>query len=118
MASNQFFSSLIGHHAEQNAKDYLKLQGLTFVAQNYKVKVGEIDLIMTDQDQLVFVEVKYRKNDYFGSAAEHFTAGKRKRLVRAIMWYLLDHDLNANSVNMRIDLVAIDASTLNWIKNV
>lgn len=119
MPSNQYFASLIGYKAEQNAKTYLKEQGLRFIAENYKVKVGEIDLIMQTQDSTwVFVEVKYRQSTDYGHAAEYFNASKRSKLIKAIMYFLKAQNLNPEHTAMRIDLVAIDGKALNWIKNV
>jgi putative endonuclease len=119
LPSKQYFASLIGHQAEQKAKEYLKQQGLQFVEENYRVKVGEIDLIMQTSDETwVFVEVKYRQSDDYGHAAEYFTSSKRRKLIRAIMWFLKEHQLNPEETAMRIDLIALDGDQLNWIKNV
>lgn len=118
MPSHQFLASLIGHDAEQLAKQYLIDNSLRFVEQNYKAKVGEIDLIMQDQNQLVFVEVKYRSSDSHGHAAEYFTFSKRKKLERTINYYLLQKKLNPHHTNLRIDVVAIDGEQVNWLKNV
>jgi putative endonuclease len=118
MAINQWHASKTGAQAEQLAKDYLLAHGLTFVEENYRVKVGEIDLIFKDAEQWVFVEVKYRQNDSHGHAAEMFTTAKKRKLTRAIMCYLQSLDLNCHHTPMRIDLVAIDGDKINWIKNV
>ena len=60
----------IGFKYENVAKEYLILQGLTFVESNFYTRFGEIDLIFFEKKSqtLVFVEVKYRKND--GGEAE------------------------------------------------
>jgi putative endonuclease len=111
-------ASIVGHDAEQLAKQYLLDNSLQFLEQNYKAKVGEIDLIMLDQKQLVFVEVKFRSTKSHGSAAEHFTFSKRRKLERTINYYLLQKKLNPHHTNLRIDVVAIDGEQVNWIKNV
>nr|WP_297347185.1 YraN family protein [uncultured Glaciecola sp.] len=111
-------ASSIGHDAEQQAKQYLLDHSLQFLEQNYKAKFGEIDLIMLDKQQLVFVEVKFRSTNTYGCAAEYFTFKKRKRLERTINCYLLQKKLNAHHTNLRIDVVAIDGERVNWIKNV
>jgi len=49
-----------GAQAEQLAAQYLQQQGLKLIAQNYRGRFGEIDLIMHDGATLVFVEVKFR----------------------------------------------------------
>ncbi|MFB0911788.1 MAG: YraN family protein [Glaciecola sp.] len=111
-------ASSTGHDAEQLAKQYLLDNSLQFLEQNYRVKVGEIDLIMLDKQQLVFVEVKFRSTNTYGCAAEYFTFKKRKRLERAINCYLLQNKMNTHHTNLRIDVVAIDGEQVNWIKNV
>jgi putative endonuclease len=111
-------ASSIGHNAEQLAKQYLIDNSLQFLEQNYKAKVSEIDLIMLDKEQLVFVEVKFRSTNTYGCAAEYFTFKKRKRLERAISYYLLQRKLSIHHTNLRIDVVAIDGEQVNWIKNV
>jgi putative endonuclease len=62
----------IGNQAENIALNYLIQQGLVLIEQNYLTKVCEIDIIMLDKAEqvLVFVEVRYRKNTYFGSATD------------------------------------------------
>lgn len=108
-----------GAEAETRAKNYLSKQGLTFVEQNYLVPpLGEIDLIFKEQNQWVFVEVKYRKNKSRGCAAESFTSSKRSKMIRAIMCYLQKLNLNLHHTDLRIDIIAIDDQELTWIKNV
>ena len=58
----------LGQEAETFAAQLLIDQGLILIEKNVNFKVGEIDLIMKDQDSLVFVEVKRRKQDNFGGA--------------------------------------------------
>lgn len=118
MAIPQWHAKQTGDAAEERAKTFLMAQGLSFIAQNYAVKTGEIDLIFKDLQQWVFVEVKYRADSTHGCAAEMFTPSKRAKLTRAIMCYLQSLDLNCHHTDMRIDLVAIDSEHLNWIKNV
>ena len=59
-----------GDHAEQQALQHLQSFGLELIEQNFHSRGGEIDLIMSDQECLIFVEVRYRKTDKYGSAAE------------------------------------------------
>jgi putative endonuclease len=118
MAIRQWKASATGEAAEQHAKQYLIQQGLRFVEQNYRAKVGEIDLIFKDVQQWVFVEVKYRESNSHGHAAEMFSASKRRKLTRAIMCYLQSLNLNLHHTSLRIDVLAIDGNKLNWIKNV
>lgn len=118
MESKKINAQKDGAGAELRAKQYLESKGLTFIESNYKVKVGEIDLIFLDIQQIVFVEVKYRASREHGSAAEQFTRSKRSKLIKAMQCYLQKNGLNYYNTSMRIDLIAIDSDNLNWIKNV
>lgn len=118
----QAISPLIGNHAERFAQHYLESQGLTFISKNYRCKSGEIDLIMQDNDELVFVEVKYRNNQSHGSAVEYFHKNKQKKFVSAVMHYMQQKNLNPSIVPHRIDLVGIDnklhKNNVNWLKGI
>lgn len=109
-------SWLVGQRAESRAKDYLQQQGLTFVEQNYHCRRGEIDLIMRDGSEYVFVEVKYRKNSSHGQALEQFTQQKRQKVVLTVQYFLQQQGLNPSIVPHRIDLLSIDNQRINWLK--
>ncbi|WP_407075554.1 YraN family protein [Paraglaciecola sp.] len=119
----QAISPLIGKEAEGLARTFLEKQGLTFIEQNYRCRTGEIDLIMQDGEQLVFVEVKYRSRSQFGSAMEYFHPAKRRKFISALMYYMQENKLNPSIAPHRIDLVAIDNNKanqddINWLKNI
>ena len=63
----------LGVVVEQKVKRYLIQQGLHFITANFRAKCGEIDLIMRDGACWVFVEVKYRTTQSYGTATEMFT---------------------------------------------
>ena len=77
-----------GALAEQHAARYLQQQGLKPVAQNYRSRFGEIDLIMQDGATLVFVEVRLRRSANFGGAAASIDARKQQRIIRTAQQYL------------------------------
>ena len=62
-------SKSTGQFYEQQALVFLQQQGLQLVQQNYSCRFGEIDLVMREQQTLVFVEVKFRRSNQFGGAA-------------------------------------------------
>lgn len=91
--------------------------------QNYRCRSGEIDLVMQDYDELVFVEVKYRKQGQHGSAVEFFHANKKRKFESAVMHYMQDKGFNPSVVPHRIDLIAIEGEKLqqqnvNWLKSI
>lgn len=110
------FSYQIGQQAELKACDYLQSRQLKLIAKNYRCRGGEIDLIMQDSEQLVFVEVKYRNQGEYGSAADYFTPDKRRKVQRAILHYLQKAGLNVHMTAHRIDLIAIDGDQVQWFK--
>ncbi|XOV80667.1 MAG: YraN family protein [Aestuariibacter sp.] len=107
-----------GEAAERQAKQYLQNKQLRFREANYRCKMGEIDLIMMDSEQLVFVEVKSRENAQFGHAAEYFTQHKQQKLEKAINHYLLAHKLNPYNTDYRVDVVAITGEDIQWYQAV
>ncbi|MGS2718992.1 YraN family protein [Paraglaciecola aestuariivivens] len=118
----QALSSVIGNRAEQQARQFLTQQGLDFVCQNYRCKSGEVDLIMRDKQELVFVEVKYRSKSQHGQAIEFFHLHKRRKFESAVMHYLQEQQLNPSVVPHRIDLIGIDGqgqqADITWLKSV
>lgn len=119
----QALSSVIGGEAESLARTFLEQQGLIFVMRNYHCRTGEIDLIMRDNDELVFIEVKYRSQKQYGRAMEFFHTTKRRKFESAVLYYLQEKKLNPSVVPHRIDLVAIEShksknNDINWLKSV
>ena len=77
-----------GRWAEDAALAYLQSQGLVLLTRNFRCRFGEIDLVMRDHSALVFVEVRFRRSDRFGSGAASITHAKRRRLITAARHYL------------------------------
>lgn len=103
-------SRSIGQHAETACCEYLQQQGLKLLARNYRGKRGEIDIVMQDKDALVFVEVRYRKNNTYGSALESVTTDKQVRILATAEQYL-QHETKMK--NARIDVVAMSQKPQN-----
>ncbi len=96
---------LLGDKGERLAARYLKKQGFRIIAWNYKNQFGEIDLIAVDGDQVVFVEVKTRKSNYFGEPVEAVGYAKQKKLTKLALAYLKRHKLLDRSA--RFDIIGI-----------
>jgi len=103
-----------GALAEQHAARYLQQQGLKPVAQNYRSRFGEIDLIMRDGATLVFVEVRLRRSANFGGAAASIDAHKQQRIIRTAQQYLAGL---AHIPPCRFDAVLMDDSGVEWLRN-
>jgi len=96
-----------GVKSELQALSYLQAQGLKLLCQNYNCRLGEIDLIMSDQDCLVFVEVRYRKNNDFGGALASISKSKQNKIIKTAKHYLAQLD---EEPYCRFDVIAMDKS--------
>ncbi len=111
----------VGFDAERLAFQFLQRRGLTPVARNFQCRLGEIDLIMTDEDCLVFVEVRYRASNRFSRAGMTVDIHKQRRIIRTAAFFLAKRPRFSISI-VRFDVVAIDADvsgekTIEWIKD-
>jgi putative endonuclease len=78
----------LGRRGERRAAGFLKRLGMRIIERNYKAPTGEVDIIAMDGDTLVFVEVKARKGEGFGSPLEAVDLKKQKRITRAALFYM------------------------------
>ncbi len=97
-----------GKSAEEFAKHYLQRQGMTLISQNYRCKYGEIDLIMRDKKTTVFVEVRYRTSQHFGSGAETVDYHKQRKLLTTASHYLQNNPKAAKQP-CRFDVISLTA---------
>jgi putative endonuclease len=104
--------------AEALAGRFLEAQGLTIVARNFRARRGEIDLVARDGDTLVFVEVRLRRSQSHGGAAESITAAKQARLFAAAQAYLLHERGDPPCRFDAILLDGLDAGRVDWRRNV
>lgn len=113
-----------GEDAEKACLLHLKTQGLKLIDKNFSCRAGEIDIIMLDRKTLVFVEVRFRKNNHFGGGLESITTAKQKKLRRTAELYLQQ---NKQYENARFDVVSMSKNsqtnnnkipyTFDWIEN-
>lgn len=106
----------IGTVYEELARKYLEEQGGTICACNYRCRFGEIDLVLYDEGYLVFVEVKYRKNNQVGYAQEAVNRKKQKVISKVASYYSMKHHISQEQA-VRFDVIAITGTKIEWIKN-
>ncbi len=97
-----------GGQAEERALDYLLARGLRLVERNFRLPIGELDLVMADADELVFVEVRQRASARYGGAAASVTPAKQGRMRRTAQVFLALRWGAQRWPAMRFDVVAID----------
>ncbi len=106
---------LRGENSERIASLFLIDQGLKLIDKNFQCKYGELDLVMREGDTIVIVEVRFRKSNKFGGAAESVTPKKQSRIIASTEYYLL---VNKLKNPIRFDVIAMSGDTdINWIKN-
>ena len=108
-----------GHRFEEIARHHLESHGLHLVSRNFRARGGEVDLVMTEQATVVFVEVRSRTNADVVSPAATVTAAKQRRVIIAAQWFLVRHPRLA-SRPCRFDVVGITGSLerheVTWLK--
>ncbi|MEE2000847.1 YraN family protein [Alkalimonas sp. MEB108] len=110
-------ANTLGVVYEQLAEQYLQQQGLKTVARNFSTKLGELDLVMRQQDQLIFVEVKYRASEAYGGASAAISYRQQQKLLRTAQLYL---QRSRHQGPCRFDVLTISGSEpyqFNWIQN-
>jgi len=95
----------LGRYGETLAARYLESKGFSLCARNWRCPAGEIDLIARDGDCLVFVEVRTRRKQDFGTPEESITAAKQAHLIAVAQTYVQEQGWDGD---WRIDVVAIE----------
>lgn len=107
----------LGKKAENLAYNFLSKQGLILLERNFRLRLGEIDLIMRDGETIVFVEVKYRSSRAFGGPLEAVTFRKQQKIKLAAQTYLQRF---ASPPLVRFDVVGImpheSSYRFEWVK--
>lgn len=102
----------IGRKAEYLAVEHLQAKGMAVIERNFHAKVGEIDLIMKDGEEMVFVEVRARASRGHGGAAASVDGAKRLKVARAARVWLAARGWDGPC---RFDVVAVEGGRLEHI---
>jgi len=109
-----------GAHWEREAESFLRSKGLNLLHRNFSCRFGDIGLVMEDGTSIVFVEVKYRKDNRHGSGADAVTLQKQCRISRAAAWFLARNPHRAEQT-CRFDVISIGTQDggqhIHWIRN-
>ena len=95
----------LGVRGERIAERHLVRHGLTVLDRNWRCAQGEIDLVLRDADETVFVEVKTRSSEQWSRPARAVDSSKRTKLSRAAFDYL--RMLPDPNVKFRFDIVEV-----------
>ena len=104
----------IGSIGEDMAVEFLKSRGVKILERNYQNRFGEIDIIGMEDNTLLFIEVKYRKNESFGYPLEAVGFAKREKIRKMARIFLNEN--RYYRYNIRFDCIGIIGSQIEWIK--
>ncbi len=113
-----YYKQETGKEGEDIATKYLESIGYNVIERNFECRQGEIDIIALDKDEIVFIEVKTRRNKKYGLASEAVNDTKKKHFLKAVEYYLYSRNLQDNFI--RLDVIEIylskNRSYINYIK--
>ncbi|HAE62834.1 MAG TPA: YraN family protein [Eubacteriaceae bacterium] len=104
-----------GAMGESVAVEYLISKKYRILKTNYRSKAGEIDIIASKEEDVVFVEVKTRSTTKYGNPGEAISKSKKRHIIKTAMFYLVEND-DFNG-NYRFDVIEILSDKINHIKN-
>lgn len=104
----------LGYAAESAALEHLSQAGLRCIARNFNTRFGELDLVMIDQQILVFVEVRLRSNPNFGDGAASVTRRKQQRLYKTAQIFLARYANRKLPSVCRFDVVSVSKPNYTW----
>lgn len=104
-----YYKQKTGKNGEDIAIEYLEKKGYTIIERNFYCSQGEIDIIAKDKKEIVFIEVKTRRNYNYGLASEAVNRQKKKHLIESIKYYIYRNKIE--NTYIRIDVIEV------YIKN-
>src|SRR5262245_44640097 len=96
---------VFGQEAEVAAVKHLEAQGYVVSARNFVCRFGELDIVAEKDETVAFVEVRMRSHAAWGDPAHTVSFKKQRRVVKAALHYLFEHDLRDRMV--RFDVVTV-----------
>lgn len=107
---------LKGKEYEEKVALYLEKQGMQLLEQNFRCRHGEIDIVGIHKGCLVFVEVKYRKDNSRGAAEEAVGVSKQKKICYTSDYFRISRK-KYQKMQVRYDVVAITKDNIKWYQN-
>ncbi|MEW6661234.1 MAG: YraN family protein [Bacillota bacterium] len=98
----------LGKLGEDYAFERLKKMGYRILHQNYRCPMGELDMIAEQDDSLVFIEVRTKSSNRYGTPAESITRKKQAKLRQMAMVYLSNHRLFGKTCRFDVVCVEVD----------
>lgn len=107
---------VVGGEKEAIIRKYMEGSGYSILEMNFRCHQGEVDIIARDEEYLVFVEVKYRRDTANGFPEEAVDKRKQRRICQAARYYMYIHNLNEYTP-VRFDVAGILGNEINYTEN-
>ena len=111
----KIFNKIKGNIGEELASNFLKKEKYKILQRNYKNSIGEIDIIAKDKKTIVFIEVKARSTQIYGSPCEAVDRRKQQKIHNVASVYLSQKHLENNEI--RFDVIEVLDGEINHIKD-
>jgi uncharacterized protein (TIGR00252 family) len=113
-------STAIGRLAEDAAATFLRGNGFKTLAQNWRTRWCEIDIVASKNSRIYFVEVKYRASEKWGSGLEYITPRKLLQMhFAAEFWIASDRAKGARSYALSaIELTDNPPQVTQWLEDI
>ena len=109
------YKKLLGRKGEKLVQKYLKARGMKILHTNYRTPFGEADIIAQEGDETVFVEVKTRSSERYGTPREAVGKDKRHRYYKIAEYFWLR---NGEEPNARFDVAEVtEEGEINYFVN-
>ena len=106
-----------GKLGEEIASKYIISKGGKVIEQNYRTKIGEVDLIVKLNDELVFIEVKSRSNINYGYPSEAVNYKKKRKIINVAKYYILENSLENLAIRFDVIEIYLKENKINHIVN-
>lgn len=110
-------NKVVGNFGEDLAKLYLMKNNYLVVECNYRCKFGEIDIIASKDDELVFVEVKTRNSISYGYPSEAVNKRKQRKIINSSKEYMLKNNIKDKYISYSVIEVYLRDFSINHIEN-
>lgn len=89
----KFTTKYIGNKGEEYTAKYLKNKKYKILAQNYRQRYGEIDIIAENKEYVIFVEVKTRHKNSMTSAADAVNRQKQMKIIKTASMFISENKI-------------------------
>ncbi len=106
----------LGTYGEQAAVNYIRKLGYNILETNYRLRMGEIDIIAIDDDTIAFIEVKTRSSEKFGQPCESVNYNKQQKIIKTALYFITQRSLT--DYMSRFDIIEVFVESDNTISNI